>query len=72
MGSLATIFLLHVKRTIFRIFFTLSKALLDKTWPEKSNGICFGQIGHTMCALEQCKYRSRNFGHPVQGFECTI
>jgi hypothetical protein len=46
--------MLYAIITILGKKLTLLMGLLDKTWPEKSNGIGFKLIGHTMCTLEPC------------------
>jgi hypothetical protein len=63
-ASFETIFLSYAKNPILGIFLTHSMTLLDRTWSEKCNGVCFRAIRHTQCSLGQCENRSRTFCPP--------
>jgi hypothetical protein len=59
MASFETIFLLCARKTMLGIFFTHSMTLLDRTRSEKSNGVGFRAIRHTVKIVRVL------FVHPV-------
>jgi hypothetical protein len=53
---------------ILGLFLTLLMTLLDRTWPEKSNGIGFRAIWHSKFTLGQCEYLIAYFSLTLYSF----